>query len=62
MTVQDAETDPDSADDRVLECAVFAGADYLVTGDRRHLLPIEEHQGISIVNAPPFLSALAQVR
>ena len=48
----------DHAGNRVLECAVAAGADYLVTGDRRHLLPIEEHQGTSIVNAPQFLSGL----
>ena len=50
------------ADNRVLECAVAAGADYLVTGDRRHLLPIGEHRGTMIVNAPRFLSALAEVR
>ena len=50
------------ADNRVLECAVAVNADYLVTGDRRHLLPIGEHEGASIVNAPSFLSALAQVR
>ena len=50
------------ADNRVLECAVAARADYLVTGDRRHLLPIGEHQGTSIVNAPRFLSALEQAR
>ena len=49
-------------DNRVLECAVAANADYLVTGDRRHLLPIGEHQGAAIVNAPRFLSALDQVR
>ena len=46
------------ADNRILECAVEASADYLVTGDRRHLLPLEEHQGARIVNAPRFLSAL----
>ena len=28
------------ADNRLLECAVVAGADYLVTGERRHLHPI----------------------
>ena len=50
------------ADNRILECAVAAHADYLVTGDRRHLLPIGEHQGTRIVNAPRFLSALGQVR
>ncbi len=51
----------DHPDNRVLECAVAAGADYLVTGDRRHLLPIGEHHGAEIVNAPRFLSLLAQV-
>ena len=45
-------------DNRVLECAVAVNADYLVTGDRRHLLPIGVHRGVSIVNAPRFLSAL----
>lgn len=46
------------ADNRVLECAAAANADYLVTGDRRHLLPIAEYQGARIVNAPRFLSLL----
>ena len=46
------------ADNRILECAVEAAADYLVTGDRRHLLPLDEHQGTRILNAPRFLSAL----
>ena len=43
---------------RILECAVEASADYLVTGDRRHLLLIEGHQGARILNAPRFLLAL----
>ena len=46
------------ADNRVLDCAVAASADYLITGDRRHLLPIGEHRGARIVNAPRFLSEL----
>lgn len=46
------------ADNRILECAVEASADYLVTGDRRHLLPLETHEGVRIRNAPRFLSAL----
>ena len=36
----------------------LASADYLVTGDRRHLLPLGEHQGTRILNAPRFLQAL----
>ena len=50
------------ADNRILECAVVVGADYLVTGDRRHLLPIGEHEGAKILNAPRFLSMLGHVR
>ena len=46
------------ADNRILECAVEAAADYLVTGDRRHLLPLGTHEGVGILNAPRFLSAL----
>ena len=51
-------TESGHADNRILECAVAANADYLVTGDRRHLLPLQEHQGARIVNAPRFLLAL----
>ena len=50
------------ADNRILECVAAANAGYLVTGDRQHLLPIGEHEGASIVNAPRFLSMLSQVR
>ena len=46
------------ADNRVLECAAFASADYLITGDRRHLLPIGEYEGAKIINASLFLSEL----
>lgn len=45
-------------DNRVLECAVEAAADSLVTGDRRHLLPLGTHHGVAIANAPRFLSSL----
>ena len=48
------------ADNRILECAVEVSADYLVTGDRRHLLPLEEHHGARILNAPRFLSFLGE--
>ena len=48
------------ADNRILDRAVEASADYLVTGDRRHLLPLEEHQGARILNAPRFLSFLGE--
>ena len=48
----------DHADNRVLECAVFASADYLITGARKHLLPLETFQGVRILRAPDFLKIL----
>lgn len=46
------------ADDFVLACAAEVSADYLVTGDRRHLLPLGEYRGARIVTASVFLSEL----
>ena len=48
----------DHADNHILARAVEARADYLITGDRRHLLPLGEHRGVSILSPPRFLSAL----
>ena len=48
----------DHADNRVLECAAAASADYLVTGDRLHLLPLDEYDGVRILSAPRLLSTL----
>jgi len=50
--------DPD--DDRVLECASTAGADYIVTGDRRHLLPLGSFHGIAIISAAEFLALVPE--
>lgn len=44
--------DPD--DDMVLECAVVGNATHIVTGDKRHLLPLGTYQGIRIVSPAQF--------
>jgi predicted nucleic acid-binding protein len=41
----------DADDDHVIAAAVAARAELIVTGDRRHLLPIGSHRGIAIVTA-----------
>jgi putative PIN family toxin of toxin-antitoxin system len=41
----------DADDDHVIAAAVAARAALIVTGDRKHLLPIGSHQGIAIVTA-----------
>jgi putative PIN family toxin of toxin-antitoxin system len=45
-------------DHRVLECALAADADFLVTGDKRHLQRLKAFQGIRIVSPRAFLHAL----
>ena len=47
------ERDPD--DDRVLECAVTAKAEFIVTGDS-DLLDIGEYEGIEILQVAEFLN------
>jgi uncharacterized protein len=34
------------SDNRVLECAIERNADYIVTGDKKHVLPLGTFQGI----------------
>lgn len=50
--------DADPDDDKVLECAVLGSATHIVTGDRRHLLPLGSFQGIRIVAPAEFLALM----
>ncbi len=47
----------DPADDRILECTVEGGAEYLVSGNK-HLLNLKEFQGIKILTAKLMLEIL----
>jgi len=44
-------------DDRILEAATTAGADYLVTGDKK-LQDLKKYQGVTIVSARQFVTLL----
>lgn len=48
----------DADDDHVIAAAVAARAELIVTGDRKHLLPIGTHQGIAIVDAREVVGRL----
>jgi putative PIN family toxin of toxin-antitoxin system len=48
--------DPD--DDVVLACGVNAGVNIIVSGDRRHMLPVREHRGIRIISPQALLAEL----
>jgi len=46
----------DEADNRILECALAAGADVIVTGDQ-HLLQLKRFRGTRITTPREFLDA-----
>lgn len=45
----------DPLDNRFLGCAVEAKVDYLISGDKKHLLSLKKFQGIRILNPDEFL-------
>jgi putative PIN family toxin of toxin-antitoxin system len=49
----------DVDDDQVIAAAVAARADLIVSGDRKHLLPLGSHQGIDIVDAAEAVRRIA---
>src|SRR6266545_5979254 len=50
------EADPD--DDMFIECAVEGKADYLVSGNTKHLTNLKEYQGIQILTPAQFVLVL----
>ncbi len=55
--VRDVTGDPE--DDMVIECAIKSKADYIISGDKKHLLPLREYEGIPILSPSDFLAKLA---
>ena len=51
ITVMTANDD----DNRILECVAAAQAEFLVTGDKEHLLPLGSYRGTKIVTPAQFL-------
>lgn len=49
----------DDDDDQIIAAAVAARADLIVSGDRKHLLPLGSHQGIDIVDAAEAVRRIA---
>jgi putative PIN family toxin of toxin-antitoxin system len=48
----------DPADAKILACAVAGKADVIVTGDRKHLLPLKRYRGMPIVSPAEFLEQI----
>ena len=48
----------DPSDNKILEAAVEAKVHFIVSGDKKHILPLKEFQGIKIVSAGDFIERL----
>ena len=48
----------DPADDLILACAVQAGVEVLVSGDRKHLLPLVTHRDVRVLTPQALLAEL----
>jgi predicted nucleic acid-binding protein len=52
-------TEDDPTEYRILECALAADTELLVTGDKKHLLPLGFFRGISTVGLSVFLASFS---
>ena len=55
ITLSVVEGEPDN---RILECAIQARVDFLVSGDTKHLQPLKEYEGITILGPAAFLDEI----
>jgi len=53
------QSDPD--DNKIIECAVAGGSNYIISGDR-HLLELDDYNGIKILKAADFLRMLLETK
>lgn len=56
LQVSRIEADP--SDDKILEAALEAKVDFIVSGDKKHILSLEEFKGIKILSAADFLKQI----
>lgn len=47
-------------DNKILECAISSKAEYLITGDKKHLLPLKSFQSVKILTAKEFIETFRQ--
>jgi putative PIN family toxin of toxin-antitoxin system len=48
----------DESDNRILEVAKASGADYIITGDKKHILPLKKYGKTHILTAAEFIKTV----
>ena len=49
---------PDPDDNHLFSCAIEAGADYIISGDKRHVLSIPEFRGVQTILPRDFVETV----
>lgn len=57
-----AEIEHPNADNRILECASESDADFLVSGDKKHILPLKKFGDTRIVSPSQFMDLIPGMR
>jgi len=50
------EVSPDLDDNKFFACAIEAEADYIVSGDKKHVLSVGEYQGVKTISPSDFVN------
>ena len=45
----------DESDNRIPECALSGKANFIISGDKRHLLPLKNYKGVRILSPSEFV-------
>lgn len=45
-------------DNKIIECAIASGSDYIITYDKKHLLKIKEYRGIKLITPEEMLKII----
>lgn len=48
----------EDADNRILECALESHCQFILSGDKKHLLPLKQYKGIRILPTAEFLKII----
>ncbi|HCG77129.1 MAG: putative toxin-antitoxin system toxin component, PIN family [bacterium (Candidatus Ratteibacteria) CG_4_10_14_3_um_filter_41_18] len=48
----------EDADNRILECALESHCQFILSGDKKHLLPLKQYKGIRILSTAEFLKII----
>jgi len=53
---------PDPKDNKIFACAIEAKADYIISGDKKHVLAIESYKGVKTISPKNFVTDILSTK